>query len=155
MDALCLNVDRHTQNYGVLRNRSDGTIVGMTLNFDNNIALISRGYGPDVRQTNEFLLNLFEEFLQERSLRIPRPSWMRNPSGKSRVGLFLTRILTEAMWQRWYAASGWAQTGTPSAAGQSNFVLLMASIKFCKIESSPVFRIFYRKARLFICPICY
>lgn len=97
MDALCLNVDRHTQNYGVLQNRSNGTIVGMTPNFDNNIALISRGYGPDMRQTNEFLLDLFEEFLKERGLRIPRPSWMRNPFGKSRVRLFLTRILTEAM----------------------------------------------------------
>lgn len=43
MDALCFNVDRHTQNNGILRKRTNGNIVRMAPNFDNNIALISRG----------------------------------------------------------------------------------------------------------------
>lgn len=73
MDALCFNVDRHTQNYGILRKRTDGSIVGMAPNFDNNIALISRGYGADARQTNGFLMDLFEELLEERSLAYPIP----------------------------------------------------------------------------------
>lgn len=74
MDALCFNVDRHTQNYGVLRSRADGTIVGMAPNFDNNIALISRGYGPDARQTNGFLMDLFEGLLEERALAYSVPA---------------------------------------------------------------------------------
>ena len=74
MDALCFNVDRHTQNYGVLRDRADGTIVGMAPNFDNNIALISRGYGPDARQTNGFLMDLFEGLLEERELAYSAPA---------------------------------------------------------------------------------
>lgn len=73
MDALCFNMDRHTQNYGVLRSRADGTIVGMAPNFDNNIALISRGYGPDARQTNGFLMDLFEGFLEKRELAYSAP----------------------------------------------------------------------------------
>lgn len=68
MDALCFNMDRHTQNYGILRDRSTGSIIGMAPNFDNNIALVSRGYGPDARQTNGLLIELFVEFLEEREL---------------------------------------------------------------------------------------
>lgn len=68
MDALCFNMDRHTQNYGILRDRSDGSIVSMAPNFDNNIALISRGYGHDAHQTNGFLIDLFVEFMDEHGL---------------------------------------------------------------------------------------
>ena len=68
MVALCFNMDRHTQNYGVLRNQSTGEVVCMAPNFDNNIALISRGYGQDAHRTNGFLINLFEELLTERGL---------------------------------------------------------------------------------------
>lgn len=74
MDALCFNMDRHTQNYGVLRDPSTGGIVGMAPNFDNNIALISRGYGQDAQRTNGFLIHLFEEFLAERGLAYQAPA---------------------------------------------------------------------------------
>lgn len=73
MDALCFNMDRHTQNYGLLRDPSTGGIVSMAPNFDNNIALISRGYGQDARQTNGFLINLFEELLAEHGLAYQAP----------------------------------------------------------------------------------
>lgn len=73
MDALCFNMDRHTQNYGILRDRATGEIVRMAPNFDNNIALISRGYGPDARQTNGFLIDLFVELLEDRQLKYPYP----------------------------------------------------------------------------------
>lgn len=74
MDALCFNMDRHTQSYGVLRDRVDGKIVGMAPNFDNNIALISRGYGKDPRQTNGLLIDLFAELLEERGLAYQAPA---------------------------------------------------------------------------------
>ncbi|MDY4784323.1 hypothetical protein [Pygmaiobacter massiliensis] len=64
MDTLCLNADRHTQNYGVLRDRDTGKILCMAPNFDNNIALISRGYASSARQ-NDLMVNLFNELEQE------------------------------------------------------------------------------------------
>lgn len=74
MDALCFNVDRHTQNYGILRDRSGGKIIRMAPNFDNNIALISRGYGTDAQSTNGFLIDLFVDFLEERGLTYHPPA---------------------------------------------------------------------------------
>lgn len=44
MDAFCLNADRHTNNYGVLRDPDSGKVLRLAPNFDNNIALISNGY---------------------------------------------------------------------------------------------------------------
>ena len=48
LDSYCLNVDRHTFNYGILRDVDTGEILRMAPNFDNNIALLSNGYlsGP-------------------------------------------------------------------------------------------------------------
>ena len=46
----------------------------MAPNFDNNIALISRGYGQDAQRTNGFLIHLFEEFLAERGLAYQAPA---------------------------------------------------------------------------------
>lgn len=68
MDALCFNMDRHMENYGVLRDRSTGRIVRMAPNFDNNIALISRGYPSEARHTNGLLIDLFVELLEEKGL---------------------------------------------------------------------------------------
>lgn len=49
MDAFCRNVDRHTYNYGLLRERETGKVVSMAPNFDNNIALIARGVSEKPR----------------------------------------------------------------------------------------------------------
>lgn len=73
-DALRLNMDRHTQNYGILRDRPTGGILGMAPNFDNNIALTSRGRGPDPRQTNGLLIGLFMELLEKRGLAYQAPT---------------------------------------------------------------------------------
>ncbi len=68
LDALCFNVDRHTKNYGIMRDQTTGKVLCMAPNFDNNIALIARGYGPDAKSTNGFLINLFLELLEEKNL---------------------------------------------------------------------------------------
>lgn len=68
MDALCFNMDRHTYNYGFLRDQETGRIVSMAPNFDNNIALISRGYASDPFGTSELLIRLFLELLEEKKL---------------------------------------------------------------------------------------
>lgn len=59
MDTICLNMDRHTENYGFMRNSETGEFIGMAPNYDNNIALISRGYPANVKRTNDLLINLF------------------------------------------------------------------------------------------------
>lgn len=74
LDALCFNMDRHTENYGVLRDRETGEILGMAPNFDNNIALIAKGYGGDPLQTNGLLMDMFIELLEERDLAYPAPA---------------------------------------------------------------------------------
>lgn len=68
MDAVCFNMDRHTQNYGILREQGTGKIVGMAPNFDNNIALVSRGYGTDPCRTNGMLIELFIDLLRDKHL---------------------------------------------------------------------------------------
>lgn len=43
LDAICMNVDRHIHNYGVLRDIQTGEILELAPNFDNNISLIYNG----------------------------------------------------------------------------------------------------------------
>jgi hypothetical protein len=63
MDTLCFNMDRHTKNYGVLRDAESGEILSMAPNFDNNIALFARGIPKDLSRANDKLIALFREFL--------------------------------------------------------------------------------------------
>ena len=44
LDALFANVDRHTGNYGLLRDTESGELIGFAPLFDHNMALISNGY---------------------------------------------------------------------------------------------------------------
>lgn len=62
MDTLCFNMDRHTKNYGVLRDVESGAILSMAPNFDNNIALVSRGIPNDITRENDKLVNIFLDF---------------------------------------------------------------------------------------------
>ena len=64
LDTLCFNMDRHTKNYGVLRDKESGEIISLAPNFDNNIALFSRGVPKDISRQNDKLLELFVEFLE-------------------------------------------------------------------------------------------
>jgi len=63
LDALCFNMDRHTMNYGVLREPETGKVVSMAPLFDHNISLIARGYPKNVRREKDKLIDLFTEFL--------------------------------------------------------------------------------------------
>ncbi len=79
MDTLCFNMDRHTDNYGLLRDVQTGQILRMAPNYDNNVALIARGYPKNVERQSDLLILFFREFLQKcpkatqiyESLRIP------------------------------------------------------------------------------------
>ena len=65
LDTLCLNMDRHTQNYGVLRDTETGGILRLAPNYDNNIALIARGYPTDVTREKDGMIRFLEEFLSQ------------------------------------------------------------------------------------------
>ena len=64
LDAVCENVDRHANNYGVLRDVVSGKILSLAPNYDNNLALVSRGY-PNRADRTGLLQVLLTEFEQE------------------------------------------------------------------------------------------
>lgn len=65
LDTICFNMDRHTENYGFLRDPETGVFLSMAPNFDNNIALISKGYPSDIERKNDLFINDFLELLDE------------------------------------------------------------------------------------------
>lgn len=52
MDAFCRDADRHTYNYGLLRDQKTGKVLSMAPNFDHNIALVARGYDDSPRKSD-------------------------------------------------------------------------------------------------------
>ena len=64
MDTICANPDRHTNNFGLLRDTQTGELIGFAPNFDNNMALISRGY-PYKSGSKDMLISLFHELMEE------------------------------------------------------------------------------------------
>lgn len=64
LDTICANPDRHTFNFGILRNSENGRILGLAPNFDNNMALISRGYPKNISRKRDVLIKLFNELLE-------------------------------------------------------------------------------------------
>lgn len=64
MDTICANPDRHSFNLGILRDVRTGKVLSLAPNFDNNMALISRGY-PTIRKTADLLIRDFNVLLQE------------------------------------------------------------------------------------------
>lgn len=64
MDTICANPDRHTNNFGLLRDAQTGDLIGFAPNYDNNMALISRGY-PSKLGAKDMLISLFNELMEE------------------------------------------------------------------------------------------
>lgn len=62
LDTVVANPDRHTNNFGLLRDVDTGKLTGFAPNFDNNMALISRGY-PKKSTSKDLLISLFNELL--------------------------------------------------------------------------------------------
>ena len=63
LDTICANPDRHTFNFGILRDADTGNVIGLAPNFDNNMALISRGYPKNINSKNDLLIKLFNDLL--------------------------------------------------------------------------------------------
>ena len=64
-DSLVNNVDRHNENYGLLRERGSGRVLSLAPNFDNNLALFARGYPQDPLRKNDGLISFFAAFLKK------------------------------------------------------------------------------------------
>lgn len=64
MDTITANPDRHTNNFGLLRDVETGKITGLAPNYDNNMALIARGY-PSKPKSKDLLITLFNELMNE------------------------------------------------------------------------------------------
>ena len=64
MDTVCANPDRHTNNFGLLRDTQTGKLIGFAPNYDNNMALISRGY-PSKPEAKDMLITLFNDLMEE------------------------------------------------------------------------------------------
>lgn len=64
MDTVTANPDRHTFNFGLLRNAEDGSIISLAPNFDNNMALISRGYPSNTERKKDVFIDLFTELMK-------------------------------------------------------------------------------------------
>ena len=64
-DSVCYNMDRHTENFGLLRDVKTGKILSLAPNYDNNIALIARGYPSDVYRTHDGLIGFLKAFLAD------------------------------------------------------------------------------------------
>lgn len=63
MDAFCANPDRHSFNLGVLRDVDTGRVLHLAPNFDNNMALISRGYPSKRSYGSDMLISDFNALL--------------------------------------------------------------------------------------------
>ena len=57
-------MDRHTGNFGLLRDVKTGEILSLAPNYDNNIALIANGYSSDPQRKNDGLIRFFKDFLK-------------------------------------------------------------------------------------------
>ncbi len=64
-DAVVGNVDRHSENMGLLRERGTGKVLGMAPSFDCNLALFSRGAPPSPQREKDGLIRMFRKFLRE------------------------------------------------------------------------------------------
>lgn len=63
LDTVCANPDRHTNNFGLLRDTVSGELLGLAPNFDNNMALIARGY-PAKPKASDMLIRFFCDVLK-------------------------------------------------------------------------------------------
>jgi hypothetical protein len=64
IDTITANPDRHTNNFGLLRDTTTGKFIGFAPNYDNNMALISRGY-PSKPKSSDMMISLFKEVIRE------------------------------------------------------------------------------------------
>lgn len=74
LDTLVYNLDRHTQNFGVLRDVDTGEILSLAPNYDNNVSLLCGIHGVQERTTaNDALFREWKVFVQSNLIAKPLP----------------------------------------------------------------------------------
>ena len=65
-DAWIFNVDRHNENYGIMRDRLTGEVISLAPNFDCNLSLISRSKTLSDKPESDGLIKVFLRFVKTR-----------------------------------------------------------------------------------------
>lgn len=65
LDCLVLNVDRHNENMGILRDKKTGKLISLAPNFDNNISLLATSSKLNLDPSKDSFIRLFYRFLKE------------------------------------------------------------------------------------------
>lgn len=74
LDALCNNVDRHENNYGLLRDASTGDILSFAPLFDHNIALFCKDAGNvPASLHSDLLISEFYHFIKDNNIPFDQP----------------------------------------------------------------------------------
>ena len=74
VDAICRNVDRHSGNFGVLRNPDTGEAIRLAPNYDNNIAMFARLSGTaSVSASKDMLITDFIDLLEQKNIAFEVP----------------------------------------------------------------------------------
>lgn len=69
VDAICRNVDRHSGNFGILRDPDTGEAIRLAPNYDNNIALFARLSGTaSISAKKDMLITDFLDLIEQRTL---------------------------------------------------------------------------------------
>lgn len=92
MDSICFNMDRHTGNFGLLRELKTGKILSLAPNYDNNIALIANGYPSDVTREHDGLIRFLEDFLTD----CEEARWMLREMD---LPIITEDIITACLWE--------------------------------------------------------
>lgn len=65
LETVTQNPDRHKNNFGLLRDVESGKLISLAPNFDNNTALIASGCPKNINASNDLLIKLFVEVIEE------------------------------------------------------------------------------------------
>lgn len=65
-DAWIFNVDRHNENYGIMRDRLAGEVISLAPNFDCNLSLNSRNKTLSDKPESDGLIKVFLRFVKTR-----------------------------------------------------------------------------------------
>ena len=64
-DAIVNNIDRHNENYGLLRDKKTGKIVSLAPNFDNNLALLGFNKHLIYQPSQDGFIKHFKKFVNQ------------------------------------------------------------------------------------------
>lgn len=74
VDAICRNVDRHSGNFGILRDPDTGEAIRLAPNYDNNIAMFARLSGTaSVSASKDMLITDFIDLLEQKNIAFEVP----------------------------------------------------------------------------------